>query len=386
MGLTNRLGLAPTPAAASAIARYHASAALSDRIIEPDTLRGALAPLPVESLRLAASVTLLLRRLGLKTIADLYPLPRQVLARRFRSQEFAEAVLLRLDQALGMRDEPLSPLLPAPPYRTHAAFAEPFFDVASFETVTRKLLDSLCRILAKDNQGGRRLSLFAYRVDGSVGRIQIAASAATRAPDHLAHLFHEKLDTIDAGFGIDLVLLSADVTEPLSPAQLALQKEASNDAANQARLAELVDRLANHLGADNVSRSAPRESHIPERAEVRGPALGPAAWAGTPTPHAPRPFRLFERPEPVRVLAEIPEGPPLRFTWRRVTRQVARAQGPERLAPEWWLGVGLGETQVRDYYRIEDAEGHRYWLFREGLYVDEARKGPPQWFIHGLFA
>jgi protein ImuB len=97
-----------------------------------------------------------------------------------------------------------------------------------------------------------------------------------------------------------------------------------------------------------------------------------------------RPLRLFAQPEPVEVImAEVPEGPPLRFRWRRVIHEVARSEGPERIAPEWWRPEDMGRA-TRDYFRVEDREGRRYWLFREGLYGRETER--PLWYIHGLFA
>jgi protein ImuB len=102
---------------------------------------------------------------------------------------------------------------------------------------------------------------------------------------------------------------------------------------------------------------------------------------------ASRPSFLLSAPEPIAVIAEVPEGPPARFTWRRVERRVARAQGPERIAPEWWREIGRGTDtkmgRTRDYYRLEDEGGTGYWVFREGLYGRDEEQ--PAWFLHGLF-
>jgi protein ImuB len=121
------------------------------------------------------------------------------------------------------------------------------------------------------------------------------------------------------------------------------------------------------------------------------PALhAPATPCVVGTPQrcgASRPAFLLASPEPIDVIAEVPEGPPARFTWRRVERRIARAEGPERIAPEWWREIGqrtdtkMGRT--RDYYRIEDEGGAGYWVFREGLYGREEEA--PSWFLHGLF-
>ena len=150
--------------------------------------------------------------------------------------------------------------------------------------------------------------------------------------------------------------------------------------------------MSNRLDAGNVRRLEPHQSHIPERAEIAVPACRSRGSRSRNTQaversdDAARPFRLLARPEPIRVMAEVPEGPPLNFTWRRMTRRVARAQGPERIAPEWWLDMATGDDRVRDYYQVEDVEGRRYWLFREGLYQTPDPQGPPAWYVHGLFA
>jgi protein ImuB len=92
-----------------------------------------------------------------------------------------------------------------------------------------------------------------------------------------------------------------------------------------------------------------------------------------------RPVRLFSPAQPIEVMASVPDGPPIRFRWRRVMRDVARAEGPERIA-----GHCLKRATARDYYRVEDKQGRRYWLYREGLYGES--EDPPRWFVHGLFA
>ena len=130
------------------------------------------------------------------------------------------------------------------------------------------------------------------------------------------------------------------------------------------------------------------ESHIPERAVELAPYAGDTGPSKATSPSAPghvlvdRPIRLFRDPEPVEVTAEVPEGPPASFRWRRASHRVAGAEGPERIAPEWWR-----EPQgaaARDYYRVEDEDGRRYWLFREGAY--DGSGVMPGWFMHGLFA
>lgn len=384
IGLAHRLGLAETPGAAWAVARYGGSARLADRIVPPGGLRAALSPLPVRGLRLDPETLTTLERLGLRRIGDLYGIPRPALARRFAALSLCAAVVLRLDQALGLRHEPISPRAPAPAYRARLGFAEPVTAPTAIETALGTLLADLCGTLGKDRQGARRLTLAAYRVDGAVARVSVALGRPSRNPAHVARLFKERLAAIDPGFGIELLILSADLTQPLPAAQGSLDPDERDGAEDG--VARLVDRLSNRLGARNVTRVQARASHVPERAELHLPALRAApAWPTLPDDATLRPFRLLERPEPIRVTAEIPDGPPLSFTWRRAVRRVVRAQGPERIAPEWWRDLE-GRDHIRDYYQVEDAQGRRYWVFRDGLYQDPGAKGPPAWYIHGLFA
>jgi protein ImuB len=378
-GLTARAGLADTPGAAHALARYAASPAIA----LAGTTQKRLAPLPVEALRLSPETVLLLKRLGLRRIGQLFSLPRAALRRRFRSASAAEAVVRRLDQALGIAPEPSPPLLEPPVLFVHRAFAEPLISPAQLEAETGQLSEQLCAVLAARNLGARRIMLSLYRADGTVAEVRAGLSLASRTPKHLTALVCEKLQNIDAGFGVDALVLAALQVEERAPAQAAF----GAGVACNANPTELIDRLANRLGAARVTRLEPRASHIPERAEVRVSALAdltPGSQRRLPARTLPpRPQFLLAPPEPIGVIAEIPEGPPARFTWRRVERRIVRAQGPERIAPEWWREIGSKKSRTRDYYRIEDEGGAAYWVFREGFYGGGEEM--PSWFMHGLF-
>jgi protein ImuB len=373
VGLTARLALVETLGGAHALARY----ARQDFLVVPQGgIETALAPLPVEALRLAPEIVTLLKRLGLKRIGQLYALPRASLERRFHAKETAEAVLLRLDQALGRRQEPRTPLLPEPDFVARLPFPEPLVTHEGVLAGIAHLAAELCAKLARKGRGCRRIGLWVARADGSSTVIEAGLSAPSREPDHLLRLLEDKIETIDLGFGVDLMALSALATERLALAQSSLVERSGKDVAQP-----LIDRLVNCLGARAVRRLIPRASHIPELAQsLKNAFAGPSFW---PEPRAkpPRPPLLFARPEPLAVLAEIPEGPPARFTWRRVTRRVVKAQGPERIAPEWWQSMG---PRPRDYYRIEDEDGHRYWVYRDGLYQN-SEQGTPAWYLHGVF-
>jgi protein ImuB len=413
-GFTARLALAETLGAAHALARYGRRESV---IVPQGEIEAALAPLPVEALRLAPEIVTLLKRLGLKRIGQLSGLPRASLERRFHAKETAEAVLLRLDQALGRRNEPRTPLLASPDFVARLPFPEPLVTHEGVVAGLDHLTSTLCAQLARAGRGCRRLALWIARADGSSTVIEAGLSAPSREPEHLLRLIEDKVEQLDMGFGVDLMSLAALVTETLLPAQSSLTQANGTAAAEP-----LIDRLINRLGARSVRRLLPKASHIPELAQsLRSALAGPCFWPEPALPKPPRPPLLFSRPEPLTVLAEIPEGPPARFTWRHVTRRVTKAEGPERIAPEWWRGLarrdgaasslppldgeagsargrapkradlptrgrlgasGKPSPRPRDYYRIEDEDGHRYWVFREGLYQDGA--GAPGWYLHGV--
>ena len=376
LGFEARTGLADTPGAAWALARFGRE---GNRIAAPGDTAAALGPLPVEALRIAPEDARLLRRLGLATIGAVDALPRPSLARRFNCGEWSDTVLERLDRALGRRPDPVASLPPPPACLARLAFPEPLIDLAGLEAALARLVEDLSASLERDGLGARELALLFCRVDGGAAERGVSTARATRDGAHLRRLFEGKIETVDPGFGIDAMALHAVRAEPLAHEQFRLAEggRGSNEPG------PLIDRLQARLGEGSVSRLAPVASHLPERAERRmAPGREGEAWPVRPgLPQ--RPFRLFDRPEPVEVIAELPDGPPALFTWRRLRRRIARAEGPERIEPEWWTG-GSG-SDPRDYYRVEDVEGRRYWLYRAGLYRNAGGKGPPRWYIHGLY-
>jgi len=254
------------------------------------------------------------------------------------------------------------------------------------------LVPRLVAELERRKLGVRELLLLGYRVDGSVAEARAATSIPTREPGHLARLLADKAAALDPEFGFDAFALQAAWWERLDAAQEALVGEPSGEA----ELARLVDRLSVKLGPDKVRRPAPRESHLPERANgwvaaVASQGSRPSTTAfglrsgradNSPVVGDGRPNRLLDRPEAIAVIYATPEGLPRRFVWRRRVHDIARAQGPERIAPEWWRERST--ARLRDYYKVEDTDGCRFWIFRQGL-VGDGRGGAPDWFVHGLF-
>jgi protein ImuB len=372
MGVSSAAAIAPTVGAAWALARYGRAA----RLAGADELPRILAPLPVAALRLSPMATHMLVRLGLKQIGDLAGVPRKSLARRFPKDEHP---LDALDRALGRKLEPLTPLPDDPPPRALLPLKEPVVHEQASAEALGQLVPRLAAELERRKLGARHLALTAFRVDGSLGEVEVATSIPSREPAHLHRLLSGILERqgIDPGFGIDAFALEVRWWERLDAVQDPLLGEASGELA----VAALIDRLSVRLGPAKVRRPAPRESYLPERAAgwVEGIAAPPAS-AG---PQADDPTRLLDTPELITVVYATPEGLPRRFMWRRRVHDIARAQGPRRVSPEWWRERST--ARLRDYYKVEDMGGQRFWIFREGV-VGDGRGGAPAWFVHGLFA
>ena len=378
-GFTARLGLADSIGAAWALARFGAPLARA----EP----GDAAPLmrlPLAALRLSDEVVTGLGRVGFKTVGCIAPLPRAPLAARF-----GEGLMRRLDQALGRAGETLSPLLPVAELSAEKAFAEPIAHTSDIDRAIALLAGSLVPLLEQRGMGARALELRLYRVDGAVPVLAVEAAQPLRDAERIAALFAQRLAglavEIDAGFGFDLVKLAVLRAEPFD----GRQGELSGGPGRADRLEALVDRLGARLGADRVRGFVGADTHIPERAfgtlpvtrrRAGTPAAGPAA--AIPAPPLTRPLYLLARPEPVEAMAQVPDGPPVRFRWRKVGYAAARSEGPERIACEWWRDGRRAPT--RDYFRVEAEAGQRFWMFRHGLYAQE--KPQPRWYMHGVFA
>ena len=383
-GLSLSTGVADTPRAAAALARYSAQR------IAPPGLSGKpfvrlFHDMPVAALGIASATAADMTRAGLRRIGDLAMRPRSPISARFGSDALA-----RLDELCGLTRPSISPRIAPPDFSAERRFASPIAHLDAVMMTLQKLADDLVVLLERQMKGARAVELTLYRVDGDVRRIRVGAGRPLNEARAIARLFAEKIaggseGEIDAGFGVDLMRLGCLVAEPLAPSQR--EWERAHEAERAANLADLLDRLSARLGPSRVTRQSLVESHIPEQAAVattatRGEARKPPQTPSWPEPgEAPsRPLRLFERPEPIETLAEVPDGPPLRFRWRRVMHDVAAIEGPERIAAPWWRRP---DAPTRDYFRAEDGKGRRYWLYREGLYGAESAR--PKWFLHGVF-
>lgn len=368
-GYTVRHAFAGHAATARALARYGG-----------DDVRA----LPIAALEVPEEVLSGLHRAGLVTLGDLAARPMATLAARF-----GEETVTRLLALLGQRDSPMAPLRPSAPLRAEARCAEPVTRTEHVLEVIEDLLIEVFRQMEARHLGGRRFMVRLERTDGAKRRLAVETSLPCRDPPRVLRLFRERIETLadplDPGFGFDAVALAVPRTEPLPPAQTAIAGEGHAEAES---ITELIDRLATRFGPKHVLRLAPRDTHIPEAAQHLLPATRAAAapWPAS-IPEPPRPLFLFDPPQQIAAVASVPDGPPQRLRWRGKLREIVRAEGPERITPEWWrssaghLPGSAGLT--RDYYRIEDETGCRYWVFRHGLFEET---GDPRWYMHGLFA
>ena len=384
-----RTATAQTAGAAWALAHFGPQGTILGA--QDDVMR-ALGELPVAALRLDSDVLTVLRRMGLKRLSDIANVAggaadrseaaaRDALHRRFRNRRSPSAnPLIRFDQLLGRVPEPLLPVIPQHIPMVQRRLMEPIRHRSLLDQVLADLTIDMARELEGKGEGARRLELGLWRVDGEVIVRRLEFAAATRDPQHMTRLFTEKLEHIEAGFGIEIIRLRASWTEPLSPDQGDVEQGAERHGTS---LAACIDRLSVRLGPQAVRRPVPHASHLPERAQDWQHPLEREHPPQSISCVACRPLKMLDKPERIAVLYASPDGYPQRFRWRGNVHEVARVEGPERIAPEWWRARST--VRLRDYYRIEDAEGRRYWIYRHGL-SDDGRGGMPDWFLQGLSA
>lgn len=365
-GYDLRAAMADSVGTAWAIARYGQVKA----IIENGKQADALFLLPPASLRLQPDITARLHKLGFSQVGSFMNLPRTALRRRFGKE-----LLLRMDQALGLEEENIEPVLPVVLYQERLHCIEPIVTAAGIEIALKQLLQKLCRRLQQEEKGLRSASIKGYRVDGKTAQLEIGTHCASYNADHLFKLFEPGIAGIEPALGIELFVLEAPKVEDSKPWQQKIWTGCCG--LEDAAMAELLDRLANRMGAHTIRRYLPAEHYWPERS-IQPALLLQEKPAIQWQVNRPRPIQLLSKPEPIEVTAPVPDYPPMLFRYKGKLHTIKKADGPERIEREWWLEEG----PHRDYYCVEDEEGQRYWLFRSGHYTVDK----PGWFIHGFFA
>ena len=392
-GALARQGFAVSAAiAATSVCARTLTRCVSGSIVADGEEADAVAPLPVAALGADEAITRGLRRAGLKTIGDVAARGRHEIAARFGAR-----FTTLLAHALGGGDAPISPRKLPPDYIVEKRFAEPVATASTIAITLSSLAAMLVSAMDRQGKGARRLEAAFFRTDGAVRVIAVDTGRPVTRSEMVDRLFRERLeslsDPLDPGFGFDLIRLSAGRTE------IVVQEQRDLDATvhDNDELSALIDRIAARIGGKRVLVHLPEDTHIPERAALAAPAQDhlaaatQAVWPARAEGEPPlRPLRLFEKREPIKVpFATLPDGLPHHFTLRRVTHAVVRVEGPERIAMEWWKSQGHALT--RDYFRVEDEAGRRFWIFRDGLYEreladEEGKPAPANWYLHGLFA
>lgn len=358
-GICARIGLGDSRGAAWALSHHGEGSAAIGCALD------ALKDLPVVALRLEEKTVTALSRFGLRTVNDLASAARAPLTRRFGS-----SLLMRLDQALGYQPEQITPLADPPHYGVRMTLPDPIGVSSDVMAGTERLLVQLCEKLKSCETGARILCLTLRRVDQDSQQVELRLARPMRDAARILPLFERGIKDVDAGYGIDQMRLEATQVESMPVQQLSHVSSGGKD-----RLDDLITRIGTRIGLENVQRFLPADSHIPERSFL----IAPAAYS-TPerawSPIRPRPLHIFP-PNPLMGAQSTPT-PPKHFRWRRMSFSTARATGPERIAPEWWLEEDSWRSGVRDYWTVETRQGRRLWLF--------FTPQNPGWFIQGEFA
>jgi protein ImuB len=365
-GYDVRAAMADTMGVAWGVARF----GKEPLIVEPGRHIEALMPLPPEALRLEEENVERLYKLGLRQLHQVIKMPRAALRRRF-----GQVFIQQLDKAFGYALEMIEPVQPVEPYQERLPCMEPIVTATGIEIALRQLLETLCSRLRQEQKGLRTAVFKSYRVDGKIEQVDIGTTRPSHNVRHLFKLFEHKLPAIEPALGIELFILEAPKVEDHFPLQEKMWE--GSGGLEDTRLSELIDRLAGKVGMQAIHRYLPDEHYWPERSIQQASSLQEKSTTAWPS-NKLRPLQLLRIPERIEVTAPIPDYPPMLFRHKGTLHKIVRADGPERIEQEWWLQQG----QHRDYYRVEDEEGRRYWLFRLGHYHDKTY----QWFLHGFFA
>lgn len=359
-----RIAIADTIGAAWAMARFGKAS-----IVKAGNQKEVLRKLPATALRLEPQVLDRLKKLGLETVGSFIDMPHTALRRRF-----GESLPFRIRQALGQELEFFSPIQPIEPYRETLPCLEPICTATGIGIALERLLESLCVRLQKEGVGLRSAVFSGYRIDGDIQRISVGTGRPSRHIGHLMKLFELKVDTMQPDLGFEMFVLEAPKVEDITAEQEAMW---DTDFRNEAKVSELLDRVAARTAPGSIRRYIPAARHWPEHSVQEASV---SEKASMPWRHdLPRPIHLLLRPERIGVSVQLPDYPPMLFRYKGTLHEVAKADGPERIEQEWWLQDGL----FRDYYVVEDQSGARFWLFRSGPYD---HKEQPEWFLHGFFA
>ncbi|GJL65074.1 MAG: nucleotidyltransferase [Nitrospirales bacterium] len=360
MQIESRIGIADTKGAARAAAHFGPE---RHTIIASGNIREELVQFPIEALFTDEKTVFELKRLGIKRVGNLYPLKSSDLARRF-----GFGLLRSYEKLLGSAADPVTPAKAQPTFSARISFPDPIALTDDVREGLVRLTRQVCKRLNEHAFGLRSVRFSIYRADKKEIHLDIGLARPTQDQGQILRQFELKLDTIDAGCGIDMMRLAALKAEPFKPVQRRFA-----DAEKQSERDELIATLGNKLGFDRVLKWRPVESHLPLRSFRFVEAvdkLEKGQWLS----NSFRPLITYQRE---RVSVITPGRPPKSFQWRRQTYTTARYKGPERIGHEWWKGPESGS--LRDYWRVESKEGPRLWL------STKPNEKPLVWEVAGVF-
>lgn len=362
MQFETRIGIADTKRCAWALARFTPQGI---SIAEQSQSSQALAPLPIEALNIPAKISGDLRRVGLKSVGQLYSIKQSELARRY-GLELPQA----LSKAMGRSHDPLTPHTIDPVYAARMNLPEPIGLKTDLDAVLERLSHSVCKRLEGDKKGARKFTLTVRCVDTGDHDLQIGFARPCFDQGLVKRQFERPLAQLRIKFGADWFRLTAQSLEPIRERQRIIGND-NQDKADD--LSQVITSVGNRIGFDRVRRFAPASSHLPEREFTTQEYADQPPVENWPQSKRERPVRVF-RPERLRTID--PGRPPKAFEWRRENYTSKSYLGPERLTSEWWTD---NRDFIRDYWVVSTAQGPRLWLM-----TNPASK-EPNWFVAGRF-
>lgn len=374
-GFTARVAAASTFACAWAMARFGPHRGSH---VPPGSERACLAPLPTAALNLDASILAGLRELGITQIQHLWNMKRSALAARFDS-----ILLDRLDRLTGEAFDDIVPVRPRPDPQVHMHFDGPTEQWEPILTAAHHLLNQLIQQLITLDRGLRRLTIQLLLAREAPLTLTIDLSRASQSASHIWTLVKTRLESVRLHVGVEGLCLTATRTARPQRIQPALHGQPETHASDSAAWGELIDTLSQRLGRDRVLTLHPVASHLPERCSRKIPALesappAPSSLLSDTMFQLARPTTLLPRPEPINVLALVPDGPVASIEWRGTRHSILSSSAPERIGPEWWRATTDQQPPDRDYFALQTTQGQWLWVCRQ--------QRTNRWFVHGLWS
>lgn len=360
LGMAPVLAFAPTPRAALALARGGRAHTVPDM----SALTGALAPLPLATLRWPEDILERLARSGVRTIGAALRLPRGGFARRFGAAQLAA-----LDALTGRAPDLREAFRARLRFRRRRELLCELENTCAILAALAPLLDELGTFLRARQCGVLELECRLGHRHSPPTRCLMRLAAPAADAHRLAELLEERLAALTLPEPVRDCELRTDALVPHRPDCPHLWQPGEHGGGLSSEASGLIERLRARLGEEAIHGLALREGHRPEKAwgKTAPPAI--AGCSRTPPGHEPvrsrrRPLWLLPAPQPLPVADGLP----------RHRGPLLLVGEPERIETGWWDG----EEIARDYYTAADNHGVLLWVFRE-------RAAPHGWYLHGVF-